>query len=89
VFERLRSPTNIHHLSFTEVIMRSESVTSIVVLFVFLFLLTLTSCAYKVNVTLPLDMANKGFCYQTVLVPAVAGQHGSSYSAYAPCKKGE
>ncbi len=57
-------------------------IVSIAAVLVTIGLFTYSSCVYT-----PLKMAEKGYCWRTVNVPAVAGLGGTSYSAYVPCEK--
>lgn len=41
----------------------------------------ITSCTYRQNVSLPQQMAEKGYCWQ-VLAPV----GGAPYGTYVPCK---
>ena len=51
----------------------------------FLVLAGLLVFADKSCNQMPKEMAEKGLCWQTILVPAQPGVMGTSYSAYAPC----
>lgn len=42
----------------------------------------ITGCTYRINVVVPLKMAEKGFCWRPVVVPGATPVH-----TYAPCPK--
>jgi len=44
----------------------------------------MASCHYS-NTVVPMKMAERGYCWETTLVPAVPGYQGTSYSGYRPC----
>lgn len=51
-----------------------------------IFVLTIMLGSCHLSNLHTLQMAQAGFCYQTIIVPAQAGVNGTTYSQWAPCR---